>query len=188
MARTKQQSDEVLLDAAMPTLFGKRPYEFTLVEVGQAVGLSPATLVQRFRSKQGLVLAALHLSNRRNIAAIDRLPPDKGAVAVIRIFVDRTPGPEHEHLLSDQLLWLRESIADPQINALTRNYFDKFRRAICDRMPALSIPAADAALLVEAQWHGSMTQWGIGRDGNLRAFVERNLRNWFVAMGAPPCG
>lgn len=184
MARTKQQSDEALLDAAMPALFGKGPRDFTLAGVAKTVGLSPATLVQRFGSKQGLLLAALALANGRNIAALDRLPPDKGAEAVVRIFVDRTPGPEHEHLLSDQLLWLRESMADAHINALTRDYFDKLRRAIADRMPPLSIPAADAALLVEAQWHGALTQWGIGREGHLRAFVERNLHNWFAVLEA----
>jgi AcrR family transcriptional regulator len=186
MARTKQRSDEALLDAAMPALFAKGPGEFTLGDVARAVGLSPATLVQRFGSKQGLVLAALEFTNRRNFAALDRLPPDKGAAAVIRIFVDRTPGPEHEHLLNDQLLWLRESMADGRINALTRDYFEKFRQAIADRMPQLSIPAGHAVLLLEAQWHGSLIQWGIGREGHLREFVERNLRDWFVAVGAPP--
>lgn len=184
MARTKQQSDEALLDAAMPALFAREPGKFTLAEVGKAVGLAPATLIQRFGSKQGLVLAALELANRRNIAALDRLPPDRGAEAVIGIFVARTPGPQHEHLLSDQLLWLRESMADREVNALSRAYFEKFRRAIADRLPPLAIAPEDAALLIEAVWHGALTQWGIGRDGNLRAFVERQLRNWFAASGA----
>lgn len=182
MARTKGQSDEALLDAAMPAIFSKAPGAFTLADVAKAVGLAPATLVQRFGSKQGLVLAALELANRRNVASLDRLSPENGMEAVIRVFVDRTPGPEHENLLGDQLLWLRESIANAEINALTRAYFEQFRRAIAARMPPLRIPPDDAVLLVEAVWHGSMTQWGIGRDGHLRAFVERNLRSCFAAI------
>jgi AcrR family transcriptional regulator len=184
MARPKRQSDESLLDAAMPALFAKGPGEFTLAEVGRAVGLSPATLVQRFGSKQGLVLAALELTNRRNIEALEGLSSDRGAAAVIRIFVDRTPGPKHEHLVSDQLLWLRESMSDPHVNALTKDYFAKFRKAVADRMPPLPISPADAAMLVEAQWHGSLLQWGIGRDGRLREFVEHNLRIRFATIGA----
>lgn len=168
----------------MPALFARGPREFTLAEVGKATGLAPATLVQRFGSKQGLVLAALELTNRRNFAALDRLPPEQGAAAVIRIFLDRTPGPAHEHLLGDQLLWLRESMTDTRVNALSRDYFDKFRQAVADRMPPMSIPVVDAVLLLEAQWHGSLTQWGIGREGRLRDFVERKLRDWFVAVGA----
>lgn len=185
MPRKKQQSDEALLEALMPAIFSKGPREFTLAEAAGAAGLSAATLIQRFGSKQGLVVAALELTNRRNFAALDNLPPEKGAKAVIRIFVERTPAPEHEHLLSDQLLWLRESMADPEINAVSRDYFVKFRRTIAERMPPLGIPADEAALLVEAQWHGAMTQWGIGRDGHLRGYVERSLYNWFELAG---CG
>lgn len=180
MARTKQLSDEAVLDAVMPTIFGKGPREFTLGEAGRAAGLSAGTLVQRFGSKQGLVIAALELANRRNFAALDRLPAATGAEAIIRIFVDRTPGPEHEALLGDQLLWLRESMADAAVNAVSRDYFIQFRRALAERMPPLAIPADQAVLLVEAVWHGSMIQWGIGREGQLRGFVERNLRAWFA--------
>lgn len=183
MPRPKQLSDEAVIEAAMPAIFSRKPGEFTLAEVAAAVGLSPATLIQRFGSKQALVVAALELTNRRNFAALDALPPGRGAEAVIRIFVERTPGPEHEMLLGDQLLWLRESMADPRINALSREYFVRFRQALAERMPPLPIPVDDAVLLIEAQWHGALTQWGIGREGHLRGYVERSLRNWFELVG-----
>ncbi|HEV8408518.1 MAG TPA: helix-turn-helix domain-containing protein [Sphingomicrobium sp.] len=186
MARKKQQSDEALLDSAMPAIFSKGPQEFTLADVAQATGLSPATFIQRFGSKQGLVVAALELTNRRNFESLLKLPPGKGVEAVVRVFVERTPGPEYEQLLSDQLLWLRESMANPRINALSREYFVKFREAIAERMPELRIPAEQAVLLIEAQWHGALTQWGIGREGHLRDYVERSLRNWFILVGASP--
>ena len=184
MARTRQLSDEALLEAVMPVIFGKGPREFTLAEAGRAAGLSAGTLLQRFGSKQGLVIAALELANRHNFAALDRLSDATGREAIIRIFVDRTPGPEHEHLLGDQLLWLRESMADPAVNAVSRDYFVQFRQALADRMPPMAIPAAQAVLLVEALWHGSMIQWGIGREGHLRPYVERHLRHWFTLVGA----
>jgi len=168
----------------MPAIFSRKPGEFTLTDVAAAVGLSPATLIQRFGSKQNLVVAALELTNRANFASLDKLPPDRGAEAVIRIFVDRTPGPEHEALLGDQLLWLRESMADARINAISRDYFVQFRRAVADRLPPLSVAAEEAVILVEAQWHGALTQWSIGREGHLRDYVERSLRNWFKLVGA----
>lgn len=182
MPRAKQLSDEVLLDAAMPAIFSKAPGAFTLAEVAKAVGLSAATLVQRFGSKHELVVAALALANERNFAALEGLPPDRGADAVIRIFVERTPGSEHEALLGDQLLWLRASMADPRINRLSRNYFVRFRAAIAERLPPLPLPAEEAVLLIEAQWHGAMTQWGIGREGHLRDYVEERLRALFDAL------
>jgi len=184
MPRPKQLSDEALLEAAMPAIFGKVPGEMTLAEVARAVGLSPATLLQRFGSKQELVVAALAHANEKNFAALDRLAPDRGAEAVIRIFLDRTPGPEHEGLLGDQLLWLRAGMADPHINKLSRDYFVRFRQALVERLPSLSIAAEDAVLLVEAQWHGALTQWGIDRKGHLRDYVEARLRALFEALGA----
>lgn len=185
MPRKKQQSDQALLEVIMPIIFGKGPREFTLAEAAAAAGLSKAALLQRFGSKERLVLLALLLINRRNFAALDELPAEKGAEAVIRIFVERTAGPEHEQLLMDQLLWLRESMADTRVNAVSQDYFVKFRRAIAERMPALPIPGDEAARLVEAQWHGAMTQWGIGRAGHLRDYVEGSLRTWFALLGHP---
>jgi AcrR family transcriptional regulator len=183
MSRKKQLSDEAVLEAAMPAIFGRKPGEFTLADVAAAVGLSPATLIQRFGSKQNLVVAALELTNRRNFEALGELPPGRGVETVIGIFVDRTPGPEHEAMLGDQLLWLRESMAEPRINALSRDYFTRFRRAVAERMPPLRIAEDEAVLLIEAQWHGALTQWGIGREGHLRDYVEHSLRTWFKMAG-----
>jgi len=166
----------------MPAIFGKAPGEMTLAAVAKAVGLSPATLVQRFGTKQELVVAALALANEKNFTALDRLPPDRGVEAVIRIFVERTPGPEHEALLADQLLWLRASMAEPRINRLSRDYFVRFREALAQRLPPLSLTAEDAVLLIEAQWHGALTQWGIDRKGHLRDYVEQRLRVLFAAL------
>lgn len=182
MPRKKQLSDEAVLHAAMGVFFLKGPRDFTLAEIADAAGISAATILQRFGSKYGLVEATLALSNRMAFAALADLPKERGAKAVIRLFVERTPGPDHEGRLSDQLLWLRESMADPRINALTQDYFKIFRKAIRDRMPPLKIPADDAVRLVEAVWHGSMTQWGIDQKGHLRAAVERNLKHWFDSV------
>jgi AcrR family transcriptional regulator len=186
MSRSKRFSDEALLEAAMPVIFAKAPGEFSLADVAKAVGLAPATLIQRFGSKQAMVAAALELANAMNFAALDALPPDVGAEAVIRIFIDRTPDPADEVALGDQLQWLRAGMVDPRINAISRDYFARFRAAVAARMPPLPLPADEAVLLVEAQWHGAMTQWGIGRVGHLRDHVERSLRNWFALAGCFP--
>lgn len=179
MARKKQQSDEELLDALMPTLFSKGPRDFTLAEVGAAAGVVPATLLQRFGSKQGLVVAALKLANRRNFELLDQFPVGRGAEAIIRIFLDRTAGPEHENLVGNQMLWLRENLMDPDVSAVSREYFAEFRLALSERMPDLPIPQEEAVLLVESVWHGSIIQWSVSGSGHLRDHVERNLRNWF---------
>src|SRR5918995_1893473 len=65
--RPRTIDDEAILEAAARTISRLGPSHFTLADVAGAVGLSPATLVQRFGSKRGLMLA---LAEQR-VAGID---------------------------------------------------------------------------------------------------------------------
>lgn len=176
----------MVLEAVLAVISTKGPSEFTLADVGQVAGLAPATLLQRFGSKQAMVVAALAHANSQHLAALEKLPQESGAEAVIRIFVDRAPGPEHEDMLADQLLWLREGFRNDQINKLSRQSLAVFRQAIEQRMPPLPLPTSMAVRLLEAQWHGALIQWGISREGHLRDYVAESLRSWFELIGRPP--
>ena len=57
MPRPKTVDDTAVLDAAMRVVDRAGPGGLTLGAVAGEVGLSPATLVQRFTSKRGLLLA-----------------------------------------------------------------------------------------------------------------------------------
>src|SRR5690606_23904467 len=56
---TRTVADHDILDAAIGILRRNGPAELTLALVGGAVGLSPATLVQRYGTKDALLRAAL---------------------------------------------------------------------------------------------------------------------------------
>lgn len=56
MPRPKLHSDEFILDTALGILLQKGPSAFTLSDVAEAVGISRAALIQRFKDK-----ATLHL-------------------------------------------------------------------------------------------------------------------------------
>src|SRR3954453_134130 len=58
MARPRLVSDAVLLDAAREVLAELGPLKLTLAAVGSRVGLAAPTLMQRFGSKRGLLLAS----------------------------------------------------------------------------------------------------------------------------------
>jgi AcrR family transcriptional regulator len=180
MARTKTISDESVLAAAATVMFAKGPSDFTLADVAKAAGIAPATLVQRFGDKHGLVVAAIAQDNRAFEGFLAELPRDVGAEAVIGVFGRMFAGVEEDaDQFADQLLWLRQDMRDPDLNRLARERFEKLRAAIAARMPPLSIPADDAAVLVEAQWQGALNQWGIFRQGRLADFVTDRLRAWF---------
>ena len=55
--RPRTVPDEQILGAAHRAMSRLGPARWTLAEVAKEAGLSPATLVQRFGSKRGLMLA-----------------------------------------------------------------------------------------------------------------------------------
>src|SRR5580698_2148407 len=91
MARTKAISDEAVLAAAAAVMFAKGPSEFTLADVAKAAGIAPATLVQRFGDKHGLIVAAIAQDNQSFDRFLAELRHDVGADAVIAIFADMFP-------------------------------------------------------------------------------------------------
>ncbi|HVV50374.1 MAG TPA: TetR family transcriptional regulator [Polyangia bacterium] len=182
MARRKQIPDEAVLETAMKVMTAKGPGDFTLADVGRATGLAPATLVQRFGDKHGLVVAAIAHDNRAFARMLEELPPTSGAAAVIAVFRLLTPQTSDLDSFADQLLWLRQDMKDPALNRLARERFALLRRAVAERMPPLPMPAEDAARLVEAQWQGALNQWGLEREGDLATFVTRSLAAWFALV------
>ena len=52
MSRKKNIDDATVLEKALLVISDRGPESFTLTDIGKAVGLAPATLLQRFGSKQ----------------------------------------------------------------------------------------------------------------------------------------
>src|SRR5580704_14598591 len=120
MARKKTISDEDVLDAAAKVMFAAGP-SFTLADVARAAGIAPATLVQRFGDKHGLVVAAMTRDNQLFAEELAGLAPGQGAAAVINVFRTMFPGVgEFTGNFADQLLWLRQDMSDPDLNRLAR--------------------------------------------------------------------
>ena len=68
MGRPKTKTDQEVLEAVAAVISRRGPVAFTLRQVARDVGLSPATLLQRFRTKRGMILA-LHQDNVANVNA-----------------------------------------------------------------------------------------------------------------------
>jgi hypothetical protein len=109
-----------------------------------------------------------------------------GAEAVVDLFWGMTPGESDDHALADQLLWLRQDAADPQLNALARERFTLLRQALVERLPPLPVSSETAARLIEAQWQGALVQWALERDGDLADYVADSLTAWFELAAGPP--
>lgn len=75
MARPIETTDDALLDAAEQVLMAQGHSSFTLARAGAAAGVSPATLIKRFGSKERLFLRL----SQRWVASLDPLLTEAAA-------------------------------------------------------------------------------------------------------------
>jgi len=177
MSRRKTLSDEEILDRALPVMGRAGPAGFTLGDLAAEIGLSPATLLQRFGSKRRLIERSFARDNERFARWIADLPQGRGMAATLDVYRAATadihddPGSE----LADHLLWLREDIRDPTFNAMARERFALFRAAILKRLPPTRLPRDEVVRILDAQCHGAIMQWAIEPRGSLTGYVMKSL-------------
>src|SRR5512141_1539436 len=170
--RPRRLPDSAILDAAVKVVSRTGPERFTLPDVGHAVGLSAATLVQRFGSKRSLLLAMLEqtitLVDERFAAAIadHKSPLDRLYAAAI----DRASEFEGPNSLSNRFAFVLIELTDPEFQALAaesgRKAMAAFRKMIEDAVEAgeLAQGLFDPQHLAETVYAvviGSMVMWVI---------------------------
>jgi AcrR family transcriptional regulator len=178
MPRPRTVSDEAILDAVLDLAHRTGPARLTFAAAAAEVGLSAATLVQRFGTKRGLLLAA---DKRAVDLWVDALSRSRAASPLARVVeglvlaVDRVATPER---MANSVAMLQLDLADPEFHAETL----RGARAVRAHLEADLSAALDAgelragtdvatlATLVETTYHGAMIGWAIHR--------ERPLADW----------
>jgi AcrR family transcriptional regulator len=184
MPRPRTASDAAILEAASRAIARVGPGRLTLADVGRAVGLAPATLVQRFGSKRGLLLA-LARSAAESVdecfAAVRAAHPSPLAalVAGATEMARHVTSPEE---LANGLAFLQMDVNDPEFHALALESSARiqagYRALVEEAVAAGELVACDAARLaraVEAVSHGSLLGWAIHRQGAAEAWVRSDL-------------
>lgn len=184
MPRPKTVDDDTVLDAAMRVVDRAGPGGLTLASVAQEVGLSPATLVQRFASKRGLLLA---IAQR---AAVDGGAPLRAAAArhrsplraLVAGLVDLSAAVASPEAMTNQLAFLQMDLGDPEFHALTLTHTTAVRDAIAELLRAAiaagELAEADAGRLaraVQTTYNGALITWAIYRRGRLATWLRREL-------------
>ena len=183
MGRRKKVSDRHVLEAALAVLADGGRERFTLARVAAAGGVSAATLVQRFASREGLLTAACAYAN-----------------GWIRAWLEANTEREVPRLLGDlaagfgpagrrfggHLSFLREELAEPTLAQLAAERMATIRAAVADRLDLRpgSHPAdrAQTVELIEAHFNGAVLQWAIRPQGRLSTHVERSLRDLIARL------
>lgn len=184
MPRRKTQTDDAVLEIALRLIHTAGPDALTFARMSEACGLSPSTLVQRFKTKAGLLQAALlhawdELDARTaELKAATPATPE-GAVALL-VGLSRHYGGIESY--AEGLLVLREDLRDPVL----RERGAAWKAALCAALDACfsGRPAApqDVGILVAAQWQGCLLWWGFEPQGLVEDYVERELRRFIAAF------
>ncbi len=184
--RPRRVSDTVILNAAFKVVSQTGPDRFTLADVGNEVGLSAATLVQRFGSKRLLLLAMLQqvvgLVSHRFLEKVDQgHSPLETLYAAAMERTDPAHGPEN---MANILAFLLMEINDPDFQAIAetsaREAVDTYKlmldkAVIAGELSPAQIDTQRLAESIHAMMLGSLMMRVIFRDADSTARTRRDL-------------
>jgi AcrR family transcriptional regulator len=182
--RPRTASDDDILAATGRAIGRIGPARLTLANVADEVGLAPATLLQRFGSKRGLLLA---FSARGAPAAAEAFAAARSAhpsplAALSAALVGMTRGVRTPAELANHLALLQIDLSDPDFH---RHALDQARvvreeiRALLDAAVAAGeLATCDTERLaraVQATYNGALVTWAIFREGSVADWLDEEL-------------
>ena len=184
MPRPKTVDDAAVLDAAVRVVDRAGPGGLTFGAVAKEVGLAPATLIQRFESKRGLLLAIARRGAEGAGASLGEAARRHRSPlrALTAGLVDMSSGVASPEAMANQLAFLQIDLSDPDFHELALAHTSTVRdqiEVILERAVAAGeLATADTARLAQAvqtTYNGALITWGIYRRGRLATWLRREL-------------
>ena len=182
--RPRTVSDEAILAAAVRAMSQLGPTRLTLAAVAKEAGLSAATLVQRFGSKRGLMLALWAGALDGVDACFAMLRPQFASpldtlVAAATEMSRHTRSPEE---MANHLAFLQIDLSDPEFHrnmlVMSERTEAGYRALLDEAVAAGELVPCDTARLARAIGAiagGSLIGWAVFRAGNAEAWVRGDL-------------
>jgi AcrR family transcriptional regulator len=184
MPRPKTQTDADVLDAAHRLLHAEGPEALTFARLAFYCGLAPATLVQRFKSKDRLKQAALlHAWDKFDVRTAElaaQMPKTPGGA--IKLLSALSGGYGGIEAYARGLLVLREDLSDPVLRARGAVWRRALSKALDDCFAASAGRPKNMGLLTASHWQGSLLWWGFEPTEDIQRYVEVSLRRFITAM------
>jgi AcrR family transcriptional regulator len=185
VARPRLISDDAILDATRQVLAELGPTKLTLAAVGDRVGLAPPTLMQRFGSKRGLLLASAARSPQMVLlAAAEAEARNTSPLATLRDFaLSSVAHIKHREELGNGLGFVQLDVADPEFRAHALAHsaaiVDSCARLLTAAQQAgelkadADVPALSRLTLV--CFNGALQVWAVNGWGSLTDFLRDQL-------------
>ncbi|MEV8535487.1 helix-turn-helix domain-containing protein [Streptomyces sp. NPDC051211] len=185
LARPRGVEDAVILRAAAEVMGRVGPGGLTLAAVAREVGLVPGTLVQRFGSKHGLLLALADLSAREASELAGRVRRSHGSAlgALAALTAESAAAMATPESYANHLAFLCMDLADPQLYERALAVHQAQKRAIEELLAEAAAAGelragTDVAALagtVQAITAGAGLTWALERRGTLEQRLRQEL-------------
>jgi len=182
--RPRQTSDDQLLAATARVMRRRSPTQLTLADVAREAGVVPATLIQRFGTKRGLLLTLCRSAPSavpQQFAAA-RAKYKSALKALIELYVECTAFAPTPEAMANGLAYLQIDLTDPDFHAITLAQFRALRqetqKLLDESVAAGELRPCDTAQLARLIQHlngGAMLSWAVYRQGSVAAWVRRDL-------------
>ncbi|WP_309085537.1 TetR/AcrR family transcriptional regulator [Chelativorans sp.] len=180
--RPKLHSDDQILQAAQTVLLNKGPAEFTLSDVANAVGISRAALIQRFKDKANLHHRVMEQMTQEVRDYFATAPTERGLAPLWEMLKDLIAGMGPGRGSEVHLLLLWGDCTNPQLRALAGERNELVRAAIEFRLPAEPHDPRPTSALIQAVIQGAFMQWMVAREGELAAFMAVRTRQILTTL------
>ena len=182
--RPRTGTDEKIIEAVAKVIGRVGPAKLTLADVGKEIGLSAATLVQRYGSKRGLLLAVATSAVESVDACFDmvRTAHRSPLAAVVAAATDITRYLDTPDEVANHLAFLQMDLSDPDFNRLmvinSRKMLAGYRRLLQEAVDAGELVECDTARLaraITAVCGGSLISWAAFKQGTAVAWVRTDV-------------
>ncbi len=182
--RPRQTSDEEILAATARVMQRRSPTQLTLADVAKEAGVVPATLIQRFGTKRGLLLAVCRTApdsvpQQFAAARARHESPLKTLIELYGACTGFAPTPE---AVANGLAYLQIDLTDPEFHAITLAQFrvirDETQNLLDEAVAARELrpcDTAELARLIQQVNDGAMLAWAVYRQGSMASWVRREL-------------
>ena len=184
MPRPKTLPDSEVLKAAYGLVHRHGPDGLTFATLAQACGLSPSTLVQRFKSKADLVRTTLSYAwdglDEKTATFSAKVPKTPAGAVQLLTMLSKDYGEIEAY--ADALLILREDLRDPALRARGATWKAVLTRTLEQCFASVPQAPTGIGLLMAAQWQGSVLWWSFDPKGRVEDYVADNLQHFVSAI------
>ena len=182
--RPRETSDEEILAATGRVMQRLGPAQITLAEVAKEAGVVAATLIQRFGTKRGLLLAACRTAPEATAKqfAAARTKHGSPLTALVELYADCSGFAPTPEAMANGLAYLQVDLTDPEFHAITLAQFrairEETRRLLDEAVAAGELDKCDTeelARLLQQLNDGAMLGWAVFREGPLDRWVRREV-------------